>query len=92
MHLFVLGMLTMASALVSLFFLRYWRSSRDGLFAYFSAAFAIMTTEWAAVAALPSIQPSGYAVYLLRSLAFLLIIAGIIHKNRASRGPRRSGV
>ena len=24
------------------------------------------------------------------SLAFLLIIAGIIHKNRASRGPRRS--
>ena len=86
MHQFIAGMLTMASAVVALFFLRYWRSSRDRLFAFFAAAFAAMAVEWAAVAARPDVEGFGYAIHLLRLLAFLLIIAGIIDKNRRPEG------
>jgi len=86
MREFVLGLLTMTTLIAGLFFLRYWRASGDRLFAYFALAFATMSISWLALAATsPSFEGIHY-VYLVRLLAFVLIIIGIVDKNhRAGR-------
>jgi hypothetical protein len=82
MREFLWGMLTMASIVAGLFFLRYWRASRDRLFAFFASAFAVMSISWAGLAATsPSFEARHY-VYLIRLLAFAIIIFGILDKNR----------
>ncbi|HEX8155496.1 MAG TPA: DUF5985 family protein, partial [Thermoanaerobaculia bacterium] len=41
----VSGALTMGYAVVCLFFLRYWRDTRDRLFAWFAMAFALLAVQ-----------------------------------------------
>lgn len=63
------------------FFLRFWRRSRDSLFLIFAIAFVLMAMTQAAPVAFgtPS-EISSYA-YVLRLIAFVLIIVGIVRKN-----------
>jgi hypothetical protein len=61
---------------------RYWRVSGDRLFGYFALAFAFMALNWIALSAIdPALEVTHYA-YLLRLAAFVLIIVGILDKNR----------
>jgi len=46
MKYFVWGVLAMGCLVVAVFFLHYWRSSRERLFMFFSAAFALMAVQW----------------------------------------------
>jgi hypothetical protein len=80
------GALTLASALASLFFLRFWRDSRDRLFFFFSCAFVAFTANWIVLALSPHLPETAPAAFLPRLLGFLLIIAGIIDKNRRTGG------
>lgn len=64
------------------FFLRFWRDSADRLFAFFGAAFCLLSLSWALLGLIsPSDETRPY-IYAIRLLAFLLIIAGMIDKNR----------
>jgi hypothetical protein len=66
-------------------FLRFWRASRDALFAFFAGAFWLMALSWVLLAL---INPTGDGrpyVYAVRLLAFLLILAGMVSKNRGLR-------
>jgi uncharacterized membrane protein len=66
-----------------LLFYRFWRESRDVLFVFFSAGFSVMAFAWVLLAV---ISPTGEArpyIYAVRLLAFLLLIAGMIQKNRS---------
>lgn len=85
MREFLWGMLTATHLVAALFFLRSWRTSGDRFFAYFAAAFAAMAAEWAALAVTPQADPTRYYLYVVRLLAFVLIIVGIAAKNRAAR-------
>ena len=68
-----------------LFFLRFWRESRDRLFAFFGAAFFVLALSWALLALInPSDETRPY-IYAIRLVAFLLMIAGMIDKNRNRR-------
>ncbi len=83
---FIWGTLTMACAVIALHFLRYWRTSGDRLFVFFGVAFAVMAVNWLSLAIVdPRIEGRHY-LYFLRLAAFLLIIIGIVDKNR--RGGR----
>jgi len=63
-------------------FLRYWRESRDMLFALFAVAFTLLGLSWALLSILnPDGDASPY-IYGLRLVAFLLLIAAVIQKNR----------
>jgi predicted small integral membrane protein len=84
---FLWGALTMGSAAVALFFLRYWRASGDRLFLFFATAFFVMALNWLGLAFIDPQAELRHTIYLLRLLAFTLIIVGIIDKNR-SRSPR----
>jgi hypothetical protein len=66
---------------ISVFFIRFWRKTRDRLFAWFALAFILLGVERVLI-----IMSSGEAyfhVYLVRLVAFLLIIFAVWDKNRA---------
>ena len=81
MRLYLWGALSMGAAIVSLCFLRYWRTTRDRLFCYFAAAFAALSLNWIVLACADPGEESRHEVYLLRLAAFVLIIIGILDKN-----------
>ena len=76
--LFLSGCLTMAYAVAGLFFLRFWRDSRDRLFGFFAAAFWLLAVQRAVV----TLMDVSEIVYGLRALAFIVIILAIVDKNR----------
>jgi hypothetical protein len=82
MEEFLMGAIAMASVVVSLFFLRFWRDTRDRRFAIFSAAFLLLgITRVGPVFA--GTQPEGATPwYWVRLAAFLLILIAIADKNR----------
>lgn len=83
---FLWGLLAMASAVSSLLFLRYGKVTHDRLFLFFSAAFLAMTLNWLGLAVIEPDNEHRHVAYLLRLLAFVLILVGIIDKNvRAAR-------
>ena len=68
-----------------LFFFRFWRESRDRLFAFFGAAFFVLALSWALLALInPSDETRPY-IYAIRLAAFLLMIVGMVDKNRSRR-------
>lgn len=81
---FLLGIIATSSLAAALFFLRFWRGTGDSLFLYFSAAFFIEGLNRIAIMFFPSPSEASPWVYLVRCFAFLLIIAGIVNKNRHS--------
>lgn len=86
MSAFISGLITMGFLVAALSFLKFWRRTRDGLFAAFAGAFALLAVNQA-LAQLAALgrEETGY-VWLLRLAAFLLIIVAIIKKN--VRAPR----
>jgi hypothetical protein len=78
-------MLTMASLVAGLFFFRYWKVSGDRLFAFFAVAFAMLAVNWLALAAIAPAFEARHLLYLVRLVAFVVIIVGILDKNRALR-------
>lgn len=85
MHEYLWGMLTMATLMAALFFLRYWRVGRERLFLFLSLAFVAFSASWAALAMIRPSYEHRSVVYLLRLLAFAAIMIGIADKNRRSR-------
>jgi Family of unknown function (DUF5985) len=83
MTFFVSGLLVMGYAVAAVFFLRFWRTSRDRLFLFFSAGFALLALQRTSLAAASLLVFPETAYYAIRLLAFLVILVGIIDKNRA---------
>jgi hypothetical protein len=84
----LMGAVAMASFVATLFFLRFWRQTRDSFFLLFAIAFGL---DAAARSVLGLTHPPDEAeplFYLARLLTFGLIIAAIAHKNRPSRRSR----
>jgi hypothetical protein len=85
MRTFLWGALTMGCAVIALCFLRYWRTSRDRLFIFFGVAFGVLALNWVSLAIIdPQVEGRHY-VYFFRLAAFVLIIVGIVDRNRRSR-------
>jgi peptidoglycan/LPS O-acetylase OafA/YrhL len=82
---FLNGIAMAASFGVGLFFLRMWRESRDRFFALFGLAFWILALNWLVLAWVSPAAEHRHYVYAIRLVAFLLILAAIVDKNRAVR-------
>ena len=79
------GASALAALVAGLFFLRFWRDTRDRFFALFAVAFWVLAADWTALAIFNPPSETRHLFYLGRMVAFLLIIAAIVDKNRASR-------
>ena len=82
METFLHGGTAVNCAVIGLFFLRFWSRSRDRLFLSFACAFLILGVERTVLGVWPYMTEGREYVYLLRLLAFCLIIYGIVDKNR----------
>jgi uncharacterized membrane protein len=81
-HFVISGALSMAYLVAAMFFLKFWMAARDRLFALFASAFALLSIQRLVLPYAP--QHLEWLVYLVRVLAFVLIIIAIVDKNRAS--------
>lgn len=84
-HPLFAGMLAAGYAVLALYFLRFWNESRDRLFLYFAAAFALLAVQRIALSFARDLGIAPVILYILRLLAFVLILGAIVDKNRASR-------
>lgn len=79
------GAVGMASGVAALFFLRFWRQTRDSFFLFFAAAFAIDALARFVLGFAELSEETQPLVYGARLITFGLIIIAIIRKNRPSR-------
>lgn len=77
---FLNGAVTLAALAIVLFFLQFYKKTKDRLFGFFAGAFALIGVEHAAVNFVGEQLES--SVYLIRLAAFVLIVIGILDKNR----------
>jgi hypothetical protein len=75
---FLSGVLTLGYAVAALYFLRFWRESRDPLFGWFAAAFALLACQRLLLIAVREND----VLYVVRLAAFVLILIAIVQKNR----------
>jgi Family of unknown function (DUF5985) len=78
---FVSGMIAMGFIVAGIFFLRFWTRTRDWLFLAFAVAFWLLAANQglAALADIPREETSW--IFLLRLLAFIIIIVAVVLKN-----------
>lgn len=79
---FFAGAAIVSLFVIALFFLRFWKRTHDRLFIYFAAAFVILMIERIIRAAMIIENEWAPYVYTVRLTAFVLIILGIVDKNR----------
>lgn len=80
------SVLATTCAVAGLFFLRFWRTMGERLFFFFALGFWALGASWLGLALVLATTENQHYLYLLRLLAFALIITGIIDKNRRERG------
>ena len=79
---FLGGAIAMGFAVAALFFLKFWHKTREGLFLAFSGSFLLLSVNQAllTLSGIPTEERSW--LYLLRLLAFLLILGALWWQNR----------
>jgi len=85
---FLNGIVAAGSLGVGLFFLRLWSESRDRFFVLFGLAFWMLALDRLALAWAAPANENMHYFYIVRLVAFLLIIAAIVDKNLSSKRPR----
>jgi len=80
---FVSGSTAVAALVIALFFICYWKQTRDPLFFMFAGGFLTLAGSRVILAFLDEDDEGRLFVYGLRLIAFTLILIAIIHKNRA---------
>lgn len=79
---FLFGALAMGYAVLAIFFTRYWRKTGDRLFLFFVAAFLLLGLERVLAVATARVFEGVPWLYVIRLAAFLIIVMGILDKNR----------
>ena len=82
---FVSGAVTLAYLVGSIFFLRFWRRTRDRLFLSFAIAFGLQGLCQALAFVVEFYGEPSSLVYSLRVVGFVVILAAIVDKNVLAR-------
>jgi hypothetical protein len=85
LYVFLSGAVAAAFVVAGLFFLRFWKQTRDGLFLAFAFAFWLLGLTQALLALTDIPVEERSWLYLLRLAAFSLILVSIFFKNRRAR-------
>jgi hypothetical protein len=79
---FLQGAVAMGCAVAGLFFLRFWRESRDRFFLQFAFAFWVLAISYIMLGTISLATEWRVYVFVVRLVAFCLIIFAIFDKNR----------
>ena len=83
---FLSGAVALGFAACALFFLRFWKRTHEELFLAFAVAFLLLGAGQTVLALGSITTEERGSIYLLRLVAFLLILLAIYRKNRQARG------
>jgi predicted permease len=78
------GAIVMASLVIALFFLRFWRSTGDRFFLFFALSFILQAIGRLSFESTPTIVDDTPLHYVLRIVAYGLILFAVVMKNRRS--------
>jgi hypothetical protein len=84
-YAFLSGFIMAMCLMVSAFFFRFWRKTSDRFFIYFSISFAMIGLERLTQLFVYSDDLRLPYTYLIRLVAFMVIIGAIIDKNYTSK-------
>jgi uncharacterized membrane protein HdeD (DUF308 family) len=82
---FLLGMIATASITAGMFFLKFWRDTRDSFFLSFGASFVIEGLNRSSVLFTDKPNEGNPWIYPIRLLSFLLILIAILRKNYSEK-------
>ena len=82
---FLLGAIFTTSLVAGLFFLKFWRRTGDLLFLAFAAAFLIEGINRVRFLFVAHPNEGTPSIYFVRLVAFTLIVAAIVAKNRGTQ-------
>jgi hypothetical protein len=85
LNFFVNGAVMFGFLVGGLFFLRFWRKTHDRLFAFFAASFFVLGINRFGLSLTHQHSEARTFFYLIRLIAFVLILFAIVDKNRAAR-------
>jgi hypothetical protein len=83
---FLLGIIVACTLAAATFFLKFWRRTRDPLFLAFGVAFLIEAVNRCFVLFIDKPYEGSPWIYLIRLASYVVILVGIIHKNRGRSG------
>jgi hypothetical protein len=82
---FLMGGIAVGSLVAGLFFFRFWLHTRDRFFVFFALSFWIEAANRCAMILFSEPNEGEPGYYVVRLVAYGLILAAIIDKNRAHR-------
>lgn len=80
---FLLGIIVTCSLVAAAFFFKFWKQTRAPLFLAFTLAFVIEGANRVGFLLLPAPGLGNDLIYGVRLVSYLLILAAIVHRNRA---------
>ncbi|HEY7163196.1 MAG TPA: DUF5985 family protein [Candidatus Binatia bacterium] len=78
----LLGAIIMASLTIGLFFLRFWRDTRDRFFLFFAVSFVLEGFNRLALGLSDNPNEDRPVIYFIRFISFVVILIAIADKNR----------
>jgi uncharacterized membrane protein HdeD (DUF308 family) len=87
MNQIMLGAIAMGTLIIGLFFLRFWKKTRDRFFIFFALAFFLEGLNRTLLGLNYQANENEPIFYLVRLLSFILILIAIVDKNRKSNSP-----
>ena len=80
MNSFISGALVMGYLTVAVFFLRFYRQTKESLFGFFALSFLLFAASRLALVLIQEDEQRDY-LYWIRLLAALVLLVGIVRKN-----------
>jgi hypothetical protein len=87
MNHLLLGAIAMGNLVIGLFFLRFWKKTRDRFFLIFAVAFSLEGLNRVLLGLNNGATENEPLFYLVRLLSFVLILIAIIDKNKINKTP-----
>jgi len=87
LRIFLSGVMTAGYWVAALFFFRYWRRTRDQLFMMFAIAFVLLGVQRIALTTVTAgtwMHDTLLWPYVVRLIAFVVILWAIVNKNRSA--------
>jgi len=81
---FSYGVMAALCWVIGLFFLGFWRRTRDRFFLWFAAAFWLLGLGRFALAVFAETNEAHQSIYLLRLVAYVVFLVAILDKNRGT--------
>ncbi|HEV2629293.1 MAG TPA: DUF5985 family protein [Pseudolabrys sp.] len=88
MYNFLSGMVTAGYLVAALFFFRFWRRTKDSLFANFSIAFLLFASGQFGSIWFDGQHDDNTWIFLLRLAGFVLLLVAIVRKNFTPAAPK----